>query len=279
MTGRGEVRSTDGTVIGYRRSGQGPGVILLHGGMKASQHFSGLAAALADRFTAIVPDRRGRGLSGPHGENFSVMREVEDVQALVAATGASRIFGLSSGGLVALRSALETPELERVALYEPPLSVRGSVPTGWVPRYDREIAAGRPAAALATALKGTGVEPVLGRLPRFLLVPMFALGARVEREPAEGEVPISALIPTQHFDMRIVEEMADTAGRYAALRTPVLLLGGGRSPASLGVALQTLEETLPNARRVTLPGLGHTGPEDEGDPLAVAAELRDFLAA
>ncbi|NUR90571.1 MAG: hypothetical protein HOY71_41385, partial [Nonomuraea sp.] len=42
------VGSADGTTIGYRTSGQGPGLILLHGGMLASQHFTGLAAALAD---------------------------------------------------------------------------------------------------------------------------------------------------------------------------------------------------------------------------------------
>jgi pimeloyl-ACP methyl ester carboxylesterase len=43
----GRVRSADGTTIGYRRCGRGPGLILLHGGMLAAQHFMKLAAALA----------------------------------------------------------------------------------------------------------------------------------------------------------------------------------------------------------------------------------------
>ncbi|MEU1641010.1 alpha/beta hydrolase, partial [Nonomuraea sp. NPDC005701] len=59
-----QVRSADGTTIGYRRSGRGPGLILVHGGMQASQHFTKLAAALSTEFTVYVPDRRGRGLSG-----------------------------------------------------------------------------------------------------------------------------------------------------------------------------------------------------------------------
>jgi pimeloyl-ACP methyl ester carboxylesterase len=69
------VRSADGTTIGYRQLGRGAGVILLHGGMKTSQDFMTLAAALSDAFTVYVVDRRGRGLSGPIGDGFSVDKE------------------------------------------------------------------------------------------------------------------------------------------------------------------------------------------------------------
>ncbi len=55
----GAVRSRDGTTIGFRRIGEGPGVVLLHGGMTASQHFTRLGEALQDEFTVYVPDRRG----------------------------------------------------------------------------------------------------------------------------------------------------------------------------------------------------------------------------
>jgi pimeloyl-ACP methyl ester carboxylesterase len=43
----GSVTSADGTTIGYRQIGSGPGVILLHGGMQASQHYMRLGRALA----------------------------------------------------------------------------------------------------------------------------------------------------------------------------------------------------------------------------------------
>ena len=66
------VTSRDGTTIGYRQVGSGPGLILLHGGMQSSRSFTNLAAALSDAFTVYVPDRRGRGLSGPHGENYGL---------------------------------------------------------------------------------------------------------------------------------------------------------------------------------------------------------------
>ncbi|GLY89600.1 alpha/beta fold hydrolase [Actinoallomurus iriomotensis] len=277
--GKGEVRSTDGTTIGYRRWGDGPALILLHGGMLASQHLTGLAEALADDFTVYVPDRRGRGLSGGHGDDYGVEREVEDVRALVAETGANRIFGLSSGGLVALRTALAVPELERIALYEPPLDAGGAMPLGWLPRYERELAAGRTGAALVTVLKGMEVEPVFGRVPRFVLTPLMAIAVRMGNEPSGDEVPVKALVPTQGFDIRLVQEMADTAQEYASVPASVLLLGGARSPAYLRAALSRLAAVLPHARSVTFPRLDHSGPTNDGDPLAVADALRDFFTA
>jgi pimeloyl-ACP methyl ester carboxylesterase len=273
---KGQVRSRDGTIIGYREYGGGPGLILVHGGMKAAQHFSTLAATLGGEFQVYVPDRRGRGMSGPYGPHFSVRREVEDLSALIAATGARFIFGLSSGALVSLRTALVTPALERVALYEPPLSVHGSVPMAWVPRFDRELAAGKPAAALVTAMKGIGTEPVFVRLPRFVLAPVMTAGLRILTKRAD-EVAIADLIPTQRFDMQIVAEMADTAAEYAELQARVLLLCGTKSPDFLSVAVNELEAVLTHARRVTLPGLTHEGPEDDGRPLVVAQVLRDFF--
>jgi len=275
---KGLVRSSDGTAIGYRQYGSGPGLILVHGGMKAAQHFSKLADILGTSFNVYVPDRRGRGMTGPPGEGFGVQREVEDMQALIAATGARFIFGLSSGALVSLRTALFTPALDHVALYEPPLSINGSVPTAWVPRFDREIAAGRLAAALVTALKGTGVDPMFARLPRLVLAPVMAVALRAQTRRAD-EVAIADLVPTQHFDVRIVRDMADTLPDYARLQARVLLLAGTRSPAYLSVALSELAAVLPLARRLTLQGLTHEGPEDDGHPFVVAQALPDFFTA
>jgi pimeloyl-ACP methyl ester carboxylesterase len=274
----GTVESADGTVVSYREVGSGPPVIVIHGGMQAAQNMMGLGRALAPDFTVYLPDRRGRGASGPHGPDFGMAREVEDMQALAAATGATRIFGLSSGALVTLRTALATPELERVALYEPPLSVNGSAPVGWGTRVDREIAAGKIVPALITALKGIGTEPMFGRVPRFVLTPAFRLAARGMRTVPDGDIPIPDLVPTIRFDHRLVVELADTLPDYATITARVLLLGGRKSPAYLDTALDALASVLPNASRVEFPGLGHSGPDDGGDPQQVAVKLREFYA-
>ena len=55
------ITSPDGTTIGYRRLGTGPGLVILHGAMESSQSHLQLAEALAGDLTVYLPDRRGRG--------------------------------------------------------------------------------------------------------------------------------------------------------------------------------------------------------------------------
>src|SRR5262249_58229191 len=110
--------------------GSGAGLILVHGGMMGSQNFMKLGQALSDTFTVSIPDRRGRGLSGSHG-NYSLEREAEDMSAVVGITGAANIFGLSSGAIVALQTALNEPAIKNVVLYEPPIPVDGYDLTRW----------------------------------------------------------------------------------------------------------------------------------------------------
>lgn len=236
-----------------------------------------LAQALSDAFTVYVPDRRGRGLSGGYGDHFSVMREVEDLEALMTKSGARNLFGLSGGGLVVLRTALASPGVQRAAVYEPPLSINGSVPTSWAPRYEHEIALGKLAAAVVTALKAIGTEPMFSKLPRFALVPMMALIMKLQGDRKGSDVTIRSLIPTMHFELRNVNEMRNTLKDYHSLRTPILLLGGGKSPHFLATALDGLEATLPFATRKSFPALGHDGPEDDGRPDLIAKELKRFF--
>ena len=84
----GSVTSTDGTPIGYLRAGRGPAVVVLHGSNESARSHTQLALALADAFTVYLPDRRGRGLSGPHRPDHGMHTEVEDLQAVVAHSGA-----------------------------------------------------------------------------------------------------------------------------------------------------------------------------------------------
>jgi pimeloyl-ACP methyl ester carboxylesterase len=263
--GFGSVGSADRTVIGYRQVGSGPTVVLVHGSMQASQNLMVLADALSADFTVVVPDRRGRGLSGPHGDDYCLAREVEDLRAVIEATGASRVFGHSSGALITLHAA---SGLDAIALYEPPLPVNGSVPIDWAPRYEREIARGRYASALVTVLKGLRVEPGFDRVPRFVLTPLLAIGVRARKS-------IRELVPTMHFDLRLVEELADTVKDVDAR---VLLLSGTKSPAYFDTALDRLSATIPNTQRVAFSGLGHSGPDDGGDPPRVAEALRAFFS-
>ncbi|WP_250003096.1 alpha/beta fold hydrolase [Actinoplanes sp. M2I2] len=250
------------THLRYRTFGSGgPKVVLLHGGMQTSANLTRLAAALAGTFTVYVLDRR-RDHPG-----HSLRSEVDDLAAMIDETGAGNVFGLSSGAVVALHGALESPRVERLALYEPPLRIAGFDPVAWLPRYEKELAAGRTAAAMITVSKGTGD---LRYVPRAALTPFVRLWMR-------SDPGVRALVPTMRHDAAVVDQASGPLSRYAAVTAETLLLGGERSPAYLKGVLNGLEPVLPRVRRVTLDGVGHVAADNSGKPERVAAELRKFF--
>ena len=269
------VRSADGTEIGFRRIGVGRPLVLVHGGLLASQHFVPLADELASDFEVIVPDRRGRGMSGPYGSAATrvVDREAEDIRAVIDEVGAHDMFGLSSGAIVSLNAVLGQDAITRLALYEPPLSVNGSTPVAWADRYERDIAAGRTAAALITGMRGLKVDLLMSRIPH-VAAPILNRMLRHEHiEP--GDVAILDLVPTWHYDITIIGETADSLAAYSSIHADVLLMGGSRSPGYLTRSVDHLARELPNSRRTTLRGLGHQAAVDQPD--RVASSLRAFL--
>lgn len=279
------VTSENGTTIGYRQLGSGPGIILVHAGASASQHFMKLGATLSDAFTVYIPDRRGRGLSGPFGDNYGLQKEVEDLDALLGKTATHSVFGLSSGALIALQAALNLPSIHKAALYEPPLDIDNSIMTvlSFMPRFEEEIAEGKVAEAMVTFSKDFGkyfgpIQSLLAILPRFLLVRIFKQVLRNDAKNVKGDdVPLHLLFPTFHFDYQLVVETKGTLESFRAVRAEMLLLGGSKSPAFLKHTLDALSKVLPNVERVKLPGLGHAAPADGGKPERVAQEVRRFF--
>lgn len=273
------VLSSDGTTIGYRQTGRGPGLILVHGAMQSSRNFTKLAAALSDAFTVYVPDRRGRGLSGPFGENYGIEKEVQDLAALVAATGANNIFGLSSGALITLQTALHVPSLHKIALYEPPLAIEGAPvsPMQWPPRYEAAMARGDLAAAMVETMKGTADREFFTSLPRFILIPLMRQAIKKSAKESVPENSLATRIRTVHFDCVVAEQMAGTIESFRNLPQEVLLIGGTKSAPYLPIALAALYEVLPNVSRTELPGLGHLAADDSGHPDQVAKELKRFF--
>jgi pimeloyl-ACP methyl ester carboxylesterase len=87
-----------------------------------------VAAALAPWFTVFNYDRRGRGDSGDN-PSYAVARELEDLAAVITATGGTAlVFGGSSGAALALRAAAHSPAIVKLAVWEPPFHVDSSAP-------------------------------------------------------------------------------------------------------------------------------------------------------
>jgi pimeloyl-ACP methyl ester carboxylesterase len=278
----GAVVSKDGTTIGYRQLGRGPGLVVLHGAMESAASHMQLAEALVDSYTVYLPDRRGRGLSGPYGKPYGVREDVEDLDALLAKTGAHDVFGVSSGAIICLEAALAIPAIQKAAIFEPPLMIDGPAPTAWLTRFDREIAQGKVAAAMITGMKGAEMgPPMLNLIPRWLLERMTTMMmASEDKKAGADDVTMRLLAPTLHYDFQLVIEMAGPLERFRTVRAEVLLLGGSKSPAYLTRAVDALEKVVPHVTRVEFPGLGHdaSGNADRrGHPERVARELRRFF--
>ncbi len=125
-----QVQSKDGTKIAFDQSGEGLPIILVGGALQyraIDPRTAQLAVLLAENFTVFHYDRRGRGDSGDTLP-YAVEREIEDLEALInAAGGSARVFGMSSGAVLALRAAVSL-NITHLALYEPPFIVDASRP-------------------------------------------------------------------------------------------------------------------------------------------------------
>jgi pimeloyl-ACP methyl ester carboxylesterase len=277
--GTSTVTSRDGTSIGYYWVGNGPGLVLLHGAGQTAASFRTLAMDLSPVFTVCVPDRRGRGMSPSYGNFHGLRTETEDLSALLDATGARYVFGLSAGAVIAIETALVRPDITKLAMYEPPLSFDGVVHGAWAPRYEQELAAGKPGSALATVLKGTTDRTGFRLIPRVLLALAFnfVIGHTADRPVPVGSFSPREIIPTVHYDIQTVSDAAGSLDRFAGLKCDVLLLGGSKSARNLIASLDGLSQVLPEAKRVTIHGVGHTAADNTNQPHRVAAELRRFF--
>lgn len=284
----GTATSADGTVIGYLRTGSGPAVVLLHGSNQSGRSLSGLAAALSDSFTVYLPDRRGRGASGPHRPDHSLRTEVEDLSAVLTESGATQAFGISSSGVIVLEAARTLTGLDKIAVYEPGLILDTSGRyLDWLPRFDSELAAGRIGAALVTCMFGFDLAPSAMRfLPRRLLESFIEKAVAKEDRIADPEViTMRQMTPTLRYENLILAEKAGRTADFASVRTETLLMRGTRKgPGFIRPAMDALDATLPHHRSVVLAGLDHGGPADRsqtnarGNPAAVAPELRSFFS-
>ena len=112
--------SADGTEIAGRVRGQGPPLVLVHGGIGDGEiAWEALLPHLTDRFTCYLPSTRGRGLSADNPDH-SPPRLEEDVTAFVDSIGEPVcLVGWSGSGAWVLGAAARSASVAAVAAYEP----------------------------------------------------------------------------------------------------------------------------------------------------------------
>lgn len=263
----GTVASRDGTTIAYSRVGAGQPVILVDGALN-DRALNGpnprLAAVLASEFSVFTYDRRGRGESGDTPP-YAVEREIEDLQAVIAAAGGSAfVYGISSGGALALEAATRLSTIRRLALFELPFvtdSSRKPIPNDWVARIDELVADGHTSDALRYFFTaGVALPRIMVGLMR--LMPVWS--------------KLKALAHTLPYDARLIGDNGAgrplSAERWARLAVPTLVIAGGKSPAWMQNAMRALADALPNAEHRTLERQTHIV-----KPHALAPMLSEFF--
>jgi pimeloyl-ACP methyl ester carboxylesterase len=263
------VKSKDGTVICYKSIGQGPGVIVLHGALSSSDDFTLFAQELADSFTVHVIDRRGRGMSGPQGNEYSIDKECEDLQAVQEATGAAFLFGHSFGGLVALETARMNILFTKIALYEPGVSIKRSIPTTWLPKYEKALNKNDTYGAFAIFVRALGPVKSMKLIPIWYLKLILRIMLRNEHWKH-----MERLLPESLNEHQEVGRLDSTFSNYSAISADTLLIAGGKSPEYARNTMRVLDQTMPNTKTLVLPNLSHLAPDNRNSPAVVGQQVK-----
>jgi pimeloyl-ACP methyl ester carboxylesterase len=255
------VTSADGSVIAYDRVGDGPALIVCNGALSTRTAFAA-PCDLARQFTVVTYDRRGRGDSGDVdiAGPFAADREYEDLAAVAAGTGAGApfVFGHSSGAAIALRAAAAGLPVAGIVAYEAPFGNDDTL----VPEVDADerirelVGAGRSREAVTFWM--TDVV----RLPDQTL-------AELDGAPwATALEPLAATLP---YDLAVTAGGVPEA-ELGKITAPVLILGGGDSPAWFRRSVAEQAAATPGAQLRTLDGFAHNAP-----PEVIAPILIDFF--
>jgi len=254
-----KVISADGTQIVYDKRGNGPALILVLGALNKRGSGEKLAKQLADHFTVVSYDRRGRGDSTdtlPYG----IEKEVDDLEALINELGGSTyLYGHSSGAVLALLAAQKLGKrVTGLALYEVP--------------YNDD-----PEARKTAKLYRKNLEQALEKDERGDAVELFvsSVGVSDKQIAAMQRLPLwkslTAMAPTLAYDtIEIMERYSHIDTRDINTRT--LVMYGTSSPAFMSQTAHKLSQDMPNATLQPLEAQTHDVKAD-----VLAPYLIDFF--
>ena len=240
----GVVTSADGTEIAWSRRGSGPDLVMVHcvGVSRATTPQPTLPDALAEHFTVWTYARRGKGTSGNAAE-YDVQREVDDLSAIIElASGPVTVYGFSSGATLALLAAAAGAPIGHLALLEPPLYDDADPDAELRAEGERRLQQG------PDVLHHWFNTEIVG-VPDEILAEMGPPPAEVLRDAPSLLHELTFLPGTP-------------AHRFASVASPTLVIASDSTAPEMHTWGRQLEEAMPNARFVVLPGEWH-GVDDD----------------
>jgi 3-oxoadipate enol-lactonase len=237
----------------HELDGDGERVVVLSGSLGSTvEMWEPQLPALTSRFRVLRYDHPGHGRS-PLSETRSVAGLAHGVVAMLDQLGLTRVSfcGLSLGGAVGMRIALDAPErLERLVLAS--ASARFADPEFWQQR--------------AATVRSRGVEAVADVVLERWFTPAFPDVRRYR------EMLLS--IPPEGY-ARCCEAVRDwdARGTLAAVHAPTLAIAGSDDPSTPPADLAAIVAEMPNARLLVLDGARHLANVEQ------AASFNDALLA
>ena len=234
----------NGLKMYYEIHGSGEPLILLHGGVGATDMFKGIMPALSTGRRVIAVDLQAHGRTADIDRPLRLESMGDDIAALIRHLGLAKadLMGYSLGGGVALRCAIQHSEVVRRLV----IVSAAFRKDGWYPEIQAGMAQMGPASA----------EPMKK-------TPMYELYARVAPRPTDWPVLMTKLGDLLRQDY-------DWSKEVAALQTPTMLVFGDADAVRPAHAVQFFEllgggrkdggwdgSGLSKSRLAILPGLTH----------------------
>lgn len=270
------IKTPDGGTLelystGAELASAGSGVVVVPASMVTAADYTKFAQKLSAALGRPVHtfNRRGRGSSSPQAEDYTLDADIRDLDAVMKHTSSTDVFGHSFGGAVALHAARTLP-VERLAVYDPAVSVNHSVKADWTTEYERATAAGDDDRALAVLQRGLEAG-TRSRMP----LSMLTIANKLTAGTSEGKQQ-RELMRTGVREIKAIIAADMPAEPFLELPLETLIIVGEKSPAYFGVACGQIHDILTGSSYTILHGAGHDGVLRAPDKLI--AELSDFFA-
>jgi DNA-binding SARP family transcriptional activator/alpha-beta hydrolase superfamily lysophospholipase len=269
-------KATDGTQIAYATVGEGPPLVKTANWLNhldfdwESPVWKHVFRGLSDGRKLIRYDARGNGLSDWDIEDFSFERQVEDLEAVIEATGLDRfpLLGISQG--CAISAAYATRHPEKVTK----LILIGGYARGW-----KQV--GNPDTIRETEAMITLIRIGWGRdnsTFRQMFTSMFMPDAPPENQSWFNELQRISTKPKNAANLLRALGDVDVRDELDKVRAPTLVMhakGDLRVPFQSG---RELAGGIPGARFVTLDTRNHIMPESDPAWSVALMEINEFLA-
>jgi pimeloyl-ACP methyl ester carboxylesterase len=265
VVGESGIAEVNGTRLYYEVVGQGPALVLIHGGAVDSRAWDEQFSVLADHYRVVRYDLRGAGKSASPEKPFS---NSEDLYQLLRFVKVDKAFliGISRGGGIAYDFTLEHPEMVRaLVLVSANLS---NTPAAYEKMFERTTEVGKQHGAAAAA-KVWGYDPYQGPV----------------REAARSRVLqiLEENLPRfRRFDgSRAVPQLSSSnvprSERLSEINVPTLVIAGEKDAPDARANYDRWGREIRGAKKAVFPNAAHLVPIDQPEEFNRA--VLEFLAS